>query len=149
MKRFLGRALPFVLTALCVPLQVHAQAYPSKSVRVVVVFPPGGSNDVTARIVFQKVSEQTGQQFVIDNRGGAAGTIGADVAVSAGRSAGAGLEKTSTTLYGSLSSIFWRLAKVARRRGWISFRKPKVWATSAEVKGLPSCHFTPCRRWNV
>ena len=56
-----------------------AQAYPSKPVRVVVVFPPGGSNDVVARLVFQKVSEQIGQQFIIDNRGGAAGTIGAEV----------------------------------------------------------------------
>ena len=61
------------------PLHAVAQDYPAKPVRVIVVFPPGGSNDVVARIVFQKVSEQTGQQFVIDNRGGAAGTIGADV----------------------------------------------------------------------
>jgi tripartite-type tricarboxylate transporter receptor subunit TctC len=79
MKRFLSRVPALALAALCIPLQVYAQAYPSKSVRVVIVFPPGGSNDVTGRIVFQKVSEQTGQQFVIDNRGGAAGTIGADL----------------------------------------------------------------------
>jgi tripartite-type tricarboxylate transporter receptor subunit TctC len=50
-----------------------------KPVRVVIVFPPGGSNDVVGRIVFQKMSEQLGQQFVIDNRGGAAGTIGSEV----------------------------------------------------------------------
>ena len=56
-----------------------AQAYPTKPVRVVIVFPPGGSNDVVGRIVFQKMSEQTGQQFVIDNRGGAAGTIGSEL----------------------------------------------------------------------
>ena len=56
-----------------------AQSYPVKPVRVIIVFPPGGSNDVTGRIVFQKMSEQMGQQFVIENRGGAAGTIGADV----------------------------------------------------------------------
>lgn len=56
-----------------------AQQYPAKPVRVVIVFPPGGSNDVVGRIVFNKVSEQTGQQFVIDNRGGAAGTIGSEV----------------------------------------------------------------------
>ena len=55
------------------------QTYPSKPVRVVIVFPPGGSNDVVGRIVFQKVSEQLGQQFVIDNRGGAAGTIGSEI----------------------------------------------------------------------
>lgn len=56
-----------------------SQAYPVKPVRVVIVFPPGGSNDFVGRVVFGKVTEQVGQQFVIDNRGGAAGTIGADI----------------------------------------------------------------------
>jgi tripartite-type tricarboxylate transporter receptor subunit TctC len=56
-----------------------AQAYPAKPVRVVIVFPPGGSNDVVGRLVFNKMSEQLGQQFVIENRGGAAGTIGSEV----------------------------------------------------------------------
>ena len=78
MTRLLRIALTFLLAA-CLPQAAWAQAYPAKPVRVIIVFPPGGSNDVTGRIVFQKVSENTGQQFVIDNRGGAAGTIGADV----------------------------------------------------------------------
>jgi tripartite-type tricarboxylate transporter receptor subunit TctC len=56
-----------------------AQAYPAKSVRVVIPWPPGGSNDIVGRIVTQKLAEATGQQFVVDNRGGAAGTIGSDV----------------------------------------------------------------------
>ena len=60
------------------PMSAIAQAYPNKPVRVVIVFPPGGSNDVVGRVVFQKMSEITGQQFIIDNRGGAAGTIGSD-----------------------------------------------------------------------
>jgi tripartite-type tricarboxylate transporter receptor subunit TctC len=70
-----------LLAALCVlgSAGVSAQAYPSKPVRVIVVFPPGGSNDVTARIVFAKMNDVAGQNFVIENRGGAAGTIGADV----------------------------------------------------------------------
>ncbi len=55
------------------------QPYPEKSVRVVVVFPAGGGTDIVSRIVFQKVSEQLKQQFVIDNRGGAAGMIGAEI----------------------------------------------------------------------
>ena len=59
--------------------ETAAQAYPAKPVRVIIVFPPGGSNDVVGRIVFQKLSEQLGQQFVIDNRGGAAGMIGSDL----------------------------------------------------------------------
>lgn len=72
-------ALPVTAAALFAPLPAIAQAYPTKPVRVIVVFPPGGSNDVTARIVFSKMNEIVGQQFVIENRGGAAGTIGADV----------------------------------------------------------------------
>ena len=79
MKRYLSVAVPVVLVALFAPLVAFAQAYPAKPVRVIIVFPPGGSNDVVGRIVFQKMSEQLGQQFVIDNRGGAAGTIGADL----------------------------------------------------------------------
>ncbi len=55
------------------------QAYPNKTVRVMIPWPPGGSNDIVGRVVFQKVAEQTGQQFVIENRGGAAGTIGSDM----------------------------------------------------------------------
>ncbi|HSE00536.1 MAG TPA: tripartite tricarboxylate transporter substrate binding protein [Burkholderiales bacterium] len=79
MKRYLSVAVPVVLAVLLAPMLALAQAYPTKPVRVIVVFPPGGSNDVTARIVFQKMTELTGQQFIVDNRGGAAGTIGAAV----------------------------------------------------------------------
>jgi tripartite-type tricarboxylate transporter receptor subunit TctC len=53
------------------------QAYPSKPVRVVIVFPPGGATDIVGRIAFQKVGEQVNQQFVVENRVGASGTIGA------------------------------------------------------------------------
>ncbi|MBI3055425.1 MAG: tripartite tricarboxylate transporter substrate binding protein [Betaproteobacteria bacterium] len=59
------------------PMVVSAQAYPSKPVRVVVAFPPGGSIDVTARIVFDGMTAQLKQEFVLDNRGGAAGSIAA------------------------------------------------------------------------
>ena len=55
------------------------QPYPSKPVRVVVVFPPAGATDVVARFVFQKVGEQLNQQFPIDNRAGACGMIGAAI----------------------------------------------------------------------
>ena len=53
------------------------QAYPSKPPRVIIVFPPGGATDIVGRIVFAKVGEQVNQQFVIENRVGASGTIGA------------------------------------------------------------------------
>lgn len=57
-----------------------AQQYPVRPVRVIVVFPAGGSTDVVARVAFQKVSEQLSQQFLIDNRAGAGGTLGAAIA---------------------------------------------------------------------
>jgi len=55
-----------------------SQQYPAKPVRVVIVFPPGGGTDIVGRIVFQKVSEQLNQQFIVENRAGAAGMIGAE-----------------------------------------------------------------------
>lgn len=80
----LSRAATFVLAVL--PLLSSgalAQAYPSKPVRVVIPWPPGGSNDAVGRLVLQKLSESLGQQFVIDNRPGAAGAIGSDVVAKA------------------------------------------------------------------
>src|SRR5687767_6850280 len=79
MKRYWHLAVSAMFAVAFVSTPAYSQRYPAKAVRVIVVFPPGGSNDVVARIVFQKMSDQLGQQFVIDNRGGAAGTIGADV----------------------------------------------------------------------
>ncbi len=64
---------------LCAPGAVWSQTYPAKLVRVIVPFPPGGANDIVARIVLSKVSEQMGQSFVIENRSGAGGTIGSAV----------------------------------------------------------------------
>jgi tripartite-type tricarboxylate transporter receptor subunit TctC len=55
------------------------QQYPAKPVRVVIVFAPGGGTDIVGRIVSQKVGEQLGQQFVVENRAGAAGMIGAEI----------------------------------------------------------------------
>ncbi len=54
----------------------HAQSYPTKSVRLIVPFAPGGTSEVLARIIAQKMAENLGQQFVIDNRPGAAGSLG-------------------------------------------------------------------------
>ncbi len=67
-------ALGFALLA-AVP-QVHAQAYPNKPIRLIVPFPPGGGNDVIARVISQKLGERLGQQVVVDNKAGANGIVG-------------------------------------------------------------------------
>lgn len=68
------RAIAALLTAL--PLTALAQAWPTKPVKIIVPYPPGGAVDVVTRKVAQKLSEQTGQPFVIENKAGATGTIG-------------------------------------------------------------------------
>jgi tripartite-type tricarboxylate transporter receptor subunit TctC len=60
-----------------------AQGYPSRSVRLLVPFPPGGSNDIMARYFAQYLTERLGQQFIVDNRGGAEGIIATDIAARA------------------------------------------------------------------
>ena len=61
-----------------------AQAdYPNKPIRLIVPFPAGGSTDIVGRVVAQKLSERLGQNVIVDNRGGAGGTIGTDVAAKA------------------------------------------------------------------
>ena len=62
---------------------VSAQNWPVRSVRVIVPFPPGGGLDFVMRVVGQKLSEQTGASFVIDNRGGATGVLGAELGARA------------------------------------------------------------------
>ncbi|HTP95607.1 MAG TPA: tripartite tricarboxylate transporter substrate binding protein, partial [Burkholderiales bacterium] len=72
-----------MLAALALPAGAQAQTYPSRPVRMVVPFSPGGAADVPARILAQKLSDVLGQQFVVDNRPGAGSTIGADVVAKA------------------------------------------------------------------
>jgi tripartite-type tricarboxylate transporter receptor subunit TctC len=57
-----------------------AQPYPERPLKLIVPFPPGGSNDVVARVVGAQLSERLGQTVLIDNRGGAGGTLGINAA---------------------------------------------------------------------
>lgn len=61
----------------------YTQSYPVKPVRLIAPFPPGGSSDLVARLVGQKLSEDMGQQFVVDNRPGAGGTLGTELGARA------------------------------------------------------------------
>jgi len=82
MKLTLRRACAVAaLIALAGPAQ--AQTYPTKPIRLIVPFPPGGGSDTMGRIIGQKLGERLGQQVVVDNRPGAGGSIGADVAAKA------------------------------------------------------------------
>ena len=82
MSQLKRTALVAVLIALCAG-GATAQQYPTKPIRLIVAFPPGGSTDIIARVVGQKLGERLGQQVVIDNRGGAGGTIGTEMAAHA------------------------------------------------------------------
>src|SRR3954470_10411962 len=66
-----------------VPRVARAQAYPSRPVRIIVGFPPGGATDIQARLMGQWLSERLGQQFIIENRAGASGNIGTEVVAKA------------------------------------------------------------------
>ena len=68
------------LAACCIATGAAAQAYPDKAIRLIVPFPPGGSNDVIARVIGAQLSERLGQTVLIDNRGGAGGTLGINAA---------------------------------------------------------------------
>ncbi len=70
----------FAAAVSMLPTAALAQAWPAKPIRLVVPFPAGGGTDAFARPLAAQLSQQLGQQFIIDNRGGAGGTIGADVA---------------------------------------------------------------------
>ena len=75
----LGRVIGLLMLALTLDTSVAAQGYPSKPIRFVVPYAPGGNTDILARLLGQKLSEAWGQQVIIDNRPGAAGTVGAEL----------------------------------------------------------------------
>jgi tripartite-type tricarboxylate transporter receptor subunit TctC len=66
------------LVGVCAISSALAQGYPSRPVRMVIAFPPGGPTDLAGRVIASKVAEQVGQQVVVENRAGGGGNIGAD-----------------------------------------------------------------------
>jgi tripartite-type tricarboxylate transporter receptor subunit TctC len=97
--RFLCLALTAAVAAAC-PVAAQSQAYPHKPLRWIVPFPPGGPADILARIVAERLAENLGQQVLIDNRAGASGIIGTEIAVNAppdGYTLVTGIASTITT----------------------------------------------------
>ena len=73
----------FASVIACCVQQAAGQGYPSKAIRLVVPFPPGGGSDLIARVAAQKLTPSIGQQVVVDNRPGAGGTIGVEMGMKA------------------------------------------------------------------
>ena len=136
MKHFPRRQfLHLAAGAAALPAVSHvarAQAYPTRPVRVLVGYPPGGVNDTYARLIGRLLSERLGQPFIIENRVGAGGTIAADAVV---RSAPDGYtflltaanDAYNPSLYPNLKYDFMRdfapiAASRSRLRSWRSTR---------------------------
>ncbi len=81
MRKFIRAAAAVLFAAGA--LQAFAQEYPAKSVHVVITFPPGSATDIVGRVVCQKLSEYWGQPVVVENRGGAGGSIGSAIVAKA------------------------------------------------------------------
>jgi tripartite-type tricarboxylate transporter receptor subunit TctC len=83
-----------------------AHAYPSRPVRLIVPYPPGGSADITARVMGQWLSERLGQPFIVDNRPGASGNIGTEAAV---KSPGDGYTLLLCGVWNAISATLYKL----------------------------------------
>jgi tripartite-type tricarboxylate transporter receptor subunit TctC len=103
-----------------------AQTYPARSIRMIVPYPPGGASDVTARIVSAKLAERLKQQVVVDNRSGAGGGIGTEMAAKAAPDG-------YTLLLGSASEIAMLPAVVPK----VPFDPVRDFAAVAMVADLP------------
>ena len=107
--KFLLRAAVLLLFLdLCPTLAADKPSYPTRPIRVIVGFAPGGSADITARTVGQKISELLGQPVVVDNRSGASGIIGTELAARAAPDGYTLLEATMTT-HGIGPSLYQKL----------------------------------------
>jgi len=79
----IGIGILGAVLAAAAPLASWSQGYPAKPVRVIVPFPPGGGSDILARTVADKLGAELGQQLLVDNRSGAGGTLGTEIAARA------------------------------------------------------------------
>ena len=76
-------SLPMLAIALAMAPTLHAQQYPSKPIRIIIPFPPGDALDTMSRLIAPKLTERLGQTIVVDNRAGAAGQLGLELAAHA------------------------------------------------------------------
>ena len=142
------RLIPALLMA--ASFGVAAQAYPTKPIRIVASYPPGGTNDFVARSVGQKLSEMLGQQVLVDNRSGAGGNIGADSVAKAAPDGytlfmAAGAHALAPSLYKKLSYDLVRdfaHISIASQAAFVLVVNPSIPANNAKdliqyIKGQP------------
>ena len=138
LKRFLSCAAAIACIACSWP--AHAQTYPSRAVRLIVPFAPGGSTDVLARIVGQRLAETWGQPVIVDNRAAAGGVTGSDLVAKASPDG-------YTLLIGSIATMAFAKAMHANLPYdpmrdfehvglWVTFPLALVVQASSPIKGL-------------
>ena len=142
--------IPLLILLLAASFGVAAQAYPTKPIRIVASYPPGGTNDFVARSVGQKLSEMLGQQVLVDNRSGAGGNIGADSVAKAAPDGytlfmAAGAHALAPSLYKKLSYDLVRdfaHISIASQAAFVLVVNPSIPANNAKdliqyIKGQP------------
>ena len=117
----------------------QAQGFPTKPIRLVVPFPAGGATDIFARAVSQRLGEKLGTTIVVDNKPGAGGAIGSDIAAKAQPDGYTLLLATSST-----HSIGPSFGEAALRRRWPTSRRSPTWATRPTSWSCPTAR--PRRR---
>jgi tripartite-type tricarboxylate transporter receptor subunit TctC len=103
------RRCSLMLILLAWSLAAGAQPYPAKPIRLIVAFPAGGGSDVMARVLVQRLADRIGQQFIVDNRPGAGGSIGTEAAVKSAPD-GYTLQLASTSEVSINRSLYTKLA---------------------------------------
>ena len=73
----------FLVFAATVPHAAQGQAYPSRAIRIIIPFPPGNTLDIMTRLIGPKLTERLGQNVIVDNRAGASGMLGLELAANA------------------------------------------------------------------
>ena len=137
-KRYLTCVAGIALTACSLP--ALGQTYPTRAVRLVVPFAPGGSTDVLGRIIGQRLSESVGQPVIVDNRPAGGGTVGSDVVAKA-------LPDGHTLLIGSIATMAFARAMYPKLPYdpmgdfehiglWVSFPLALVVQAGAPISGL-------------